>query len=71
MWIWCWFVYKYSFNKNLIMIILNGINSEIAKKILPYFLRSNKVIGIYNAKYTGPKNKNLVLFKKIRLTIKK
>lgn len=53
------------------MIILNGINSEIAKKILPYFLKNNKVIGIYSTKYTGPKNKNLVLFKKNKINFKK
>ena len=53
------------------MIIVNGINSEIFKKILPKFLKKNKVIGIYNSSYTGPKNKNLFLFKKNKINFKK
>ena len=51
------------------MIIINGINSEIAKKILSKFLKKNKVIGIYNSFYSGPKS--LFFLKKIKLTIKK
>ena len=46
------------------MIIINGINSEIVKKILPKFLKKNNVIGIYNSSYKGLRDKNLTLFKK-------
>lgn len=53
------------------MIIINGINSEIAKKIIPKFLNKNKVIGIYNSSYTGIKNKNLILFKKNKISLQK
>jgi short-subunit dehydrogenase len=53
------------------MIIINGINSEIAKKILSKFLKKNKVIGIYNSFYSGPKSKNLILFKKNKINYKK
>ena len=53
------------------MIIINGINSEIAKKIIPKFLNKNKVIGIYNSSYTGIQNKNLILFKKNKISLQK
>ena len=46
------------------MIVINGINSEIIKKILDKLLKKNKVIGIYNTSYTGFKHKNLILLKK-------
>lgn len=53
------------------MIIINGINSEIIKKILPKFLKKNKVIGIYNSIYTGPKHRNLTLLKKSQKNLNK
>jgi len=53
------------------MIIINGINSEIIKKILHKFLKKNKVIGIYNSIYTGPKHKNLTLLKKSQKSLNK
>lgn len=46
------------------MIIINGINSEIIKKILPKFLKKHKVVGIYKSKYNGVKHKNLSILKK-------
>jgi 3-oxoacyl-[acyl-carrier protein] reductase len=46
------------------MIIINGINSEIIKKILPKFLKKYKVVGVYNSKYNGVKHKNLFILKK-------
>ena len=48
------------------MIIINGINSEIIKKILPKFLKKHKVVGIYKSKYNGVKHKNLSILKKIK-----
>ena len=53
------------------MIIINGINSEIVKKILPKFLKKNKVIGIYNSSYKGLRDKNLTLFKKNKINYKR
>lgn len=53
------------------MIIINGINSEIAKKILPKFFKKNIVIGIFNSTYDGPRNKNLILFKRNKVNFKK
>lgn len=53
------------------MIIINGINSEIVKKILPSFLKKNLVIGIFNSSYNGPKNNNLILFKRNKINFKK
>jgi NAD(P)-dependent dehydrogenase (short-subunit alcohol dehydrogenase family) len=53
------------------MIIVNGINSEIVKKILPKFLRKNKVIGIYNTSYKGIRDKNLTLFNKNKIDFKR
>lgn len=51
------------------MIVINGINSEIIKKILDKLLKKNKVIGIYNTSYTGFKHKNLTLLKKNQKTL--
>ena len=53
------------------MIIINGINSEIVKKILPKLLKNNNIVGIYNKNYTGIKNKKLILFKNNRSNLKK
>ena len=53
------------------MIIVNGINSEIVKKILPKFLRKNNVIGIYNTSYKGIRDKNLTLFNKNKIDFKR
>jgi 3-oxoacyl-[acyl-carrier protein] reductase len=53
------------------MIIIYGINSEIVKKILPKFLKKNKVVGIYNNSYVGARNKNLILFQKNKIDLKK
>ena len=52
------------------MIIVNGINSEIFKKILPKFLKNDKVVGIFNTSYTGPKNK-IFFFKKNKINFNK
>jgi len=52
------------------MIIINGINSEIVKKILPKFLKKHKVVGIYNSKYNGVKHKNLSILKKNKIKYK-
>ena len=53
------------------MIIINGINSEIVKKILPKLLKNDNIVGIYNKNYTGIKNKKLILFKNNRSNLKK
>tara|TARA_B100000768_G_scaffold168856_1_gene174019 strand:- start:131 stop:808 length:678 start_codon:yes stop_codon:yes gene_type:complete len=53
------------------MIIINGINSEIIKKILSKFLKKHRIIGIYNSAYTGPKHKNLTILKKNQNIYKK
>ena len=53
------------------MIIINGINSEIVKKILPKFLKKNIVIGIYNSSYKGIRDKNLYLFNKNKINFKR
>ena len=54
------------------MIIINGINSEIIKRILPKFLKRHKIIGIYNSIYTGPRhNKNLTILKKNQKSLNK
>ena len=52
------------------MIIINGINSEIVQKILHKFLKNNKVIGIYNTKYSGIHHKNLKILKKSQQSLK-
>ena len=53
------------------MIIINGINSEIVKKILKKFLKKHKIIGIYNSKYIGFRHKKLKLLKKNEKNLKK
>ncbi len=53
------------------MIIINGINSEIVRKILPKFLKKDIVIGIFNTTYNGPRNKNLILFKRNKVNFRK
>ena len=53
------------------MIIINGINSEIVKKILKKFLKKHKIIGIFNSNYTGLRHEKLKLFKKNEKSFKK
>ena len=53
------------------MIIINGINSEIVKKILKKFLEKHKIIGIYNSNYIGFRHKKLKLLKKNEKNLKK
>ena len=53
------------------MIIINGVNSEIVKKILPKLVKNNIVIGIYNKNYTGIKSKKLSVFKSNKSNLKK
>ena len=53
------------------MIIINGVNSEIVKKILPKLVKNNIVIGIYNKNYTGMKSKKLSVFKSNKSNLKK
>ena len=53
------------------MIIINGINSEIVKKILKKFLKKHKIIGIYNSNYIGFRHKKLKLLKKNEKNLKK
>lgn len=45
------------------LIIINGINSEICQSIIKKLLINNNVIGIYKSSYKGLKHKNLILIK--------
>ena len=45
------------------MIIINGVNSEVLKKILPKLLKREKVIGFYNQKNNSLWHKNLKVYK--------
>ena len=45
------------------MIIINGVNSEVLKKILPKLLKKEKIIGFYNQKNNNLYHKNLKVFK--------
>jgi hypothetical protein len=53
------------------MIIINGINSEIVKKILKKFLKKHKIIGIYNSNYSGFRHEKLKLLKKNEKNLRK
>ena len=53
------------------MIIINGINSEVLKKILPKLLKKEKVIGFYNQKNNYMRHKNLKIFKYNKINLLK
>tara|TARA_Y100000816_G_scaffold117635_1_gene82506 strand:+ start:2309 stop:2986 length:678 start_codon:yes stop_codon:yes gene_type:complete len=53
------------------MIVINGINSEIVQKIIKNLLKKNKIVGIFNSKYSGFRHKNLKLVKQNENNLKK